>query len=313
MTDAGQRPGSPSHATVDGHAFLSLRALAKTDGRATAEYLRLYALEGFLARLATSAHADDLVLKGGVLLAAYALRRPTADIDFATKSRSNDVEEVRTLVVEIAQIQLSGDDEDGLLFDVSAVTAQAIREEDEYSGVRVTISAKLATAIEPFHVDVNVGDPIWPAPDEIQLPKLLGGEIRLLGYPMTMVLAEKAVTALQRGTANTRWRDFGDVYQLTGQHSYSADVARGSLAEVARFRDVELTPARIALEGFVEIGQDRYIRWRDRLELGDRLPDSFAEVLEALFAYMDPLVTGDEVLDAASWDPVTRSWGLTPA
>lgn len=309
MTDSGQRPGPPSHSTVDGHAFLSLRALAKKDGRTSAEYLRLYALEGFLARLATSAHADDLVLKGGVLLAAYALRRPTADIDFAAKNRSNEVEEVRTLVIEIAQIQLSGDDEDGLLFDVSAVTAESIREEDEYSGVRVTIRAKLATAIEPFHVDVNVGDPIWPAPDEIQLPKLLGGEIRLLGYPMTMVLAEKAVTALQRATANTRWRDFGDVYQLTGQHPYSADVARGSLAEVARFRDVELTPARIALEGFAELGQDRYLRWRDRLELGDRLPDSFAELLEALFAYVDPLVTLDEVLDTASWDPISRSWG----
>jgi len=309
MTDSGQRPGPPSHSTVDGHAFLSLRALAKKDGRTSAEYLRLYALEGFLARLATSAHADDLVLKGGVLLAAYALRRPTADIDFAAKNRSNEVEEVSTLVIGIAQIQLSGDDEDGLLFDVSAVTAESIREEDEYSGVRVTIRAKLATAIEPFHVDVNVGDPIWPAPDEIQLPKLLGGEIRLLGYPMTMVLAEKAVTALQRATANTRWRDFGDVYQLTGQHPYSADVARGSLAEVARFRDVELTPARIALEGFAELGQDRYLRWRDRLELGDRLPDSFAELLEALFAYVDPLVTLDEVLDTASWDPISRSWG----
>jgi hypothetical protein len=55
---------------------------------------------------------------------------------------------------------------------------------------------------------------------------------------MTMVLAEKAVTALQRSTANTRWRDFSDIYQLTGQHSCSAEAARGSLAEVARFRDV---------------------------------------------------------------------------
>jgi hypothetical protein len=309
MTEPGQRPASPSHATVDGHAFLSLRALAKTDGRATAEYLRLYALEGFLARLATSAHADDLVLKGGVLLAAYALRRPTADIDFAAKNRSNEVEEIRALVIEIAHIQLSGDDDDGLVFDVGAVTAESIREEDEYSGVRVTLRAKLATAVEPFHVDVNVGDPIWPAPNEIQLPKLLGGEIRLLGYPMTMVLAQKAVTALQRSTANTRWRDFGDVYQLTGQHSYSAEVARGSPAEVARFRDVELTPARITLDGFAELGQDRYFSWRNRLELSDRLSDSFAEVLEALFAYVDPLVTLDEVLDTASWDPVSRSWG----
>jgi len=47
MTDSGRRRASPSHATVDGHAFLSLRALAKKDGRNNAEYLRLYALEGF--------------------------------------------------------------------------------------------------------------------------------------------------------------------------------------------------------------------------------------------------------------------------
>jgi hypothetical protein len=309
MTDSDQRPASPSHATVDGHAFLSLRALAKNDGRSSAEYLRLYALEGFLARLVASAHADDLVLKGGVLLAAYALRRPTADLDFAAHNRSNEVEEVRNLVIEIAQIQLMGDADDGLTFDTNAVTAELIREQtEESSGVRVSLRAHLATAVEPFHIDVNVGDPIWPAPDEVLLPKLLGGEIRLLGYPMTMVLAEKAVTALQRSTANTRWRDFGDIYQLTGQHSFTKVMARGALIEVARYRGVELIALRPVLEGFAELGQTRYIRWRDRLTLGDRLPDSFAEVLEALFAYVDPLVFEDELSESATWSPVLRSW-----
>jgi hypothetical protein len=308
MTDSGQRPASPSHATVDGHAFLSLRALAKKDGRTSAEYLRLYALEGFLARLNASAHADDLVLKGGVLLAAYALRRPTADIDFAAQNRSNEVEEVRNLVIEIAQIQLAGNADDGLTFDTNTVTAELIREQNEYSGVRVSLRAHLATAVEPFHIDVNVGDPIWPAPGEVLLPKLLGGEIRLLGYPMTMVLAEKAVTALQRSTANTRWRDFGDIYQLTGRHSYTKVMARGALMEVARYRGVELTALRPALEGFAELGQTRYIRWRDRLMLGDRLPDSFAEVLDALFVYVDPLVFEDELSESATWDPLRRSW-----
>jgi hypothetical protein len=44
------------------------------------------------------------------------------------------------------------------------------------------------------------------------LPRLRGGEpIELRGYPIHMVHAEKIVTAIQRGTANTRWRDFGDV------------------------------------------------------------------------------------------------------
>jgi len=154
------------------------------------------------------------VLKGGVLLAAYDLRRPTADVDFAAVQMSSDVETVRRLVGEVAAAVLPGDLEDGLAFDPGEIRAETIREDDEYSGVRVRLVARLATAREPFHVDVNVGDPIWPAPAEISLPRLLGQEpIRVRGYPMEMVLAEKIVTALHRGQASTRWRDFGDIYQ----------------------------------------------------------------------------------------------------
>jgi hypothetical protein len=60
----------PSRETPAGRAYLALRALARADGRTSAEYLRLYALEGFLLRLGTSAHEASLVLKGGVLLAS---------------------------------------------------------------------------------------------------------------------------------------------------------------------------------------------------------------------------------------------------
>ena len=61
----------PTRNTPDGDAYLDLQQLAKADGRATDELLALYALEGFLDRLSSSPRADDLVLKGGVLLAAY--------------------------------------------------------------------------------------------------------------------------------------------------------------------------------------------------------------------------------------------------
>ncbi|MBO0831512.1 MAG: nucleotidyl transferase AbiEii/AbiGii toxin family protein [Actinobacteria bacterium] len=78
--------------------------------------------------------------------------------------------------------------------------AEAIREQEVYGGVRVRLLALLATAREAFHVDVNIGDPIWPAPVEISLPRLLDQEpIMLLGYPIEMILAEKIVTAIQRG------------------------------------------------------------------------------------------------------------------
>lgn len=67
------------------------------------------------------------------------------------------------------------------------------------------------TARIGLHIDVNFGDPIWPAPASVELPLLLGGTLELRGYPDHMVLAEKIVTAIARGDQNTRWRDFVDI------------------------------------------------------------------------------------------------------
>ena len=76
-------PPAPSRETPAGRAYNDLRNLAKRHNRDPAEYITMYALEGFLARLSASELALDFVLKGGVLMAAFADRRPTRDIDFA--------------------------------------------------------------------------------------------------------------------------------------------------------------------------------------------------------------------------------------
>jgi len=72
----------PTRATSAGDAYLDLRKLGRQSGRSTVELIQLYALEGFLLRLSHSAVHDRLVLKGGMLLAAFGARRPTKDIDF---------------------------------------------------------------------------------------------------------------------------------------------------------------------------------------------------------------------------------------
>lgn len=41
----------------------------------------------------------------------------------------------------------------------------------------------------------------------------------VLGYPLSLVHAEKIVTALSRGAKSTRWRDFADICQLARRHS----------------------------------------------------------------------------------------------
>jgi hypothetical protein len=51
-------------------------------------------VERWLARLSTSPHAEQLVLKAGMLLAAYDARRPTDDVDARARGLANDQEAV---------------------------------------------------------------------------------------------------------------------------------------------------------------------------------------------------------------------------
>lgn len=293
----------PTHGTVAGQAYLDLRSLARAAGRATDEYLRLYALEGFLARLAASPRCHDFVLKGGALLTAYEVRRPTADVDLAAIALGNGVEILKEMVVAITAMRPPTPD--GLIFDNSHATADVIREEDEYSGVRVGLIAQLATARLAFHVDINVGDPIWPGPQTVTLPRLLGGEIELLGYPIPMILAEKLVTASERGVANTRWRDFADVYVLTRSHDVTSREVHEAIGVVAQHRHVEVRSLREQLVGYAEAGQARWLAWRERQKLADRLPNSFADVVEHVLIFADGCL---DVPTAAAWSSNKLAW-----
>jgi Nucleotidyl transferase AbiEii toxin, Type IV TA system len=105
---------APSRATPSGRAYLDLRAKARGDRRPVDELLQLYVLESFLARLAESRFSDQLVLKGGVLLAAFGERRPTRDVDLQAQALDNDAENVRAVICEIAARRL----DNGVVFEV---------------------------------------------------------------------------------------------------------------------------------------------------------------------------------------------------
>lgn len=293
---------APTRATPAGRAYLDLRNKARSDHRPVDELLQLYVLEGFLARLAASNRADQFVLKGGVLLAAFDERRPTRDVDLQVQVLDNDAEVVRAAVCEIAGSVL----EDGVIFDVEAATAEVIRDEDPYAGVRVTMGAQLATARPHFHVDVNVGDPITPAPASVHVPRLLGGVLAARGYPLTMVHAEKIVTAIARGTASTRWRDFADMYLLARRHAVDGAELVASIRDVGQHRQVQLLPLAQILDGYGEIGQQRWVAWRRRQRLDDRLPESFDEAVAAVIDFADPAIRGDA--GRRMWDPANCTW-----
>jgi Nucleotidyl transferase AbiEii toxin, Type IV TA system len=292
----------PTRASAAERAYLDLQNLGRREKRSTEELLALYALEGFLARLAASQRAADLVLKGGALLAAYGARRPTRDVDLRADRLGNDAATVLDLIREIATVEI----DDGLAYDAAGADAEAIREEDQYAGVRVTMGCTLATARLRFHVDVNVGDPVWPVPGLVEVPRLLGGVIKVVGYPLSMVLAEKIVTALQRGTVNTRWRDFADIYLLTGHQEVDGTELAHSLQVVAEHRSVGSDALAKVLDGYGELGQVRWAAWVRKQRLEDRLPRDFTTVVDAVVIFAEPALRA-ETLDQ-NWYPGDRKW-----
>ena len=293
-----------SRGTPEADAYLDLKNRAQRERRPTQELLQLYVLEAFLSRLAASDHRDRFVLKGGVLLAAFDERRPTRDVDLAGLNLANDAATVLELVRSI--VETSPPLEDGVVFLPDTAKSEVIREEDAYSGVRVSMGARLASASLPFHVDVNVGDPIWPGPSTVEVPRLRGVEpIVLAGYPIHMVHAEKIVTAIQRGVANTRWRDFGDIWTLSRRHSVQASDLRAAIDAVATHRGAQLSPLAEVLDSYADLGQARWAAWRRRTN-ADYVPESFADVLDAVIAFADPVVAAGPPKGA--WDPRTGSW-----
>jgi Nucleotidyl transferase AbiEii toxin, Type IV TA system len=293
-----------TRSTPAGAAYLDLQRQARQNARLTDELLRLYALEGFLARLAASPIRDQFVLKGGVLLAAFGNRRPTRDIDLSGIDLKNDAATILNLVRTVLTIPLPEDD--GLTYQADSATAEVIREEDNYSGVRVSAIATLARARLNFHVDVSVGDPIYPEPTTVAIPRLRGGQpITLTGYPMAMVHAEKIVTAVQRGTANTRWRDFGDIWTLSRHHPTTGVELQDAITAVATFRNANLLPLDEVLEGYGTIGQPKWEAWRQK-NAYDWLPEQFGDVLSDIIAFAGPALTGH--VEGQSWDPQAARW-----
>jgi hypothetical protein len=295
---------SISRETAGGRAYLDLQRRAKSTSRNTQELIQLYILEGFLARLAQSPVREKLILKGGVLLAAFGNRRPTRDVDFAGREIGNDEATVLALIKSVLAVQLS--EVDGIEFAPDTATSEVIRDEDEYPGVRVSSTADIATSRNRFHVDVNVGDPIVPSPTFVSVPRLIGGNpIRLMGYPLHMVHAEKIVTAVQRGVANTRWRDFGDIWTLSRSRAVAGTDLQEAIREVARFRRAELITLGDVLDGYAGLAQARWAAWRRR-QNRDELPSEFGDLLAEVITFAEPAITGD--LTDMSWNPNDRQW-----
>ena len=194
-----------------------IRNMAREKGINAQILMRNYMLERLLERIALSEFKDKFVLKGGMLVAAVVGidLRSTIDMDATIKSYPLSVESVQDIFTSILSVPVN----DGVTIELKS--AKAIRDEAEYTGVRVALEACLGNTRASLKVDITAGDAITPKEMVYRFDLLLEDRsIDILAYNIETVIAEKIETLLSRGTANSRMRDYYDLYillQLRGQ------------------------------------------------------------------------------------------------
>lgn len=296
---------NPTRDTTAGRVYNDLRNLARRTGRSTDEIMVEYVLERFLYRLAASPHGrEHFVLKGGLLLAQFGARRTTRDIDILGRAFSGEESEIVRRIAAIAATET----DDGVTFDPSTLRTVPIREEDEYHGLRLSMTAAIARARLKLQLDVSFGDPITPGPQVIDYPQQLSpGSFRLLGYPLSTVIAEKLTTAISLGDLNTRDRDYADIYRLLTLNDLDGQELTTALTATATHRDTPLKALSTAITDLAEHRQTSYAAWRRRQGLAAAShPEHFTEVVQLVIAFADPLITG--AATTQTWNSSTRTW-----
>jgi len=218
---------------------MQLKALvknfAKEKGISAQLVMQNYMLERLLERISLSPYQSNFILKGGFLIASIVGldTRATMDLDMTVKGFDLNLDTAREVFTEICRMQV----EDDVSFEVLDCTD--IRETDDYPGIRVSLRAMYLTLSVPLKVDVTTGDRITPAEIEYELPLLFEDrKTNVLAYNLETILAEKIETILSRGIANTRPRDFYDVYVLRAlrKKKYRPNILKQALDETAKKR-----------------------------------------------------------------------------
>jgi len=285
VTDKGVR-------NVTASVRARLLRLAQERGQDFDSVLVQYGLERLLVRLVHSPHAGRFVLKGATLFSLWAPvpHRTTRDLDLLGSGETG-VSEMERVFREVCGVEV---EPDGLVFDRAAVKGSIIREDQEYDGVRVTLLALLGRARLPLQVDIGIGDVIFPAPSEVEVPSLLGtGSPRLLAYPKETVVAEKLQAMVALGIANSRMKDFFDVWVLARDFPFDGQ----NLGEsIRRTFDRRRTPlpevAPLALTTAFGTDAAKQLQWNAFLRKTRLAAPALASVVAEIAAFLLPVVSG---------------------
>lgn len=286
---------------------------ARESGRPFMELLQYYGMEKFLLRMSKSKFAEEFILKGALLLRSTGISeiRPTRDIDLS-KETAQSIEQLEQMAKDCCQIEVV---EDGLIFDPDTVAGEEIRQEQSYKGVRIKFRGMLGNAEIPMQIDIGFGDVVSPSPLWVEYPVLLDGDSpELLAYTLESAIAEKYQAMVYLDMANSRMKDFYDIWYLMHNQNFKAEELQKAIKLTFRRRKTKLprVPPTALTEAFYS-NEEKATQWKafkrnaDITDISENLEEIVKDISDFLWPLNDSLNKGQNY--NLTWQPQKR-WSI---
>lgn len=261
--------------------------LSRAKGQSFDLVLTRFALERLLFRLSRSAHAERFVLKGAMLMMIWFddPHRGTRDLDllgFGDPSEDAMLATFRDI--------LTRNVEDGVVFDPDTLRAGRIREDLDYGGLRLRAIASVGGARINLTIDIGFGDALEPGPEVVDYPVMLDFPApRLRAYARETVIAEKFQAMVALGRANSRMKDFYDIWILSRSFAFDDDRLAQAIAATFARRGTDI-PANLpdALTPAFAADEQKQRQWHAFVEDVAHDPGELTEVLGDIAGFLMP-------------------------
>ncbi len=263
-----------------------VREIAKAENRTFNDVWKTLVLERFLARLSRSPQIDNLIFKGGMLLSKYIpLGRETVDLDFLAVNLSASVDTIKTTVESILNVP----SEDGFSF-VELEVEQLPQPHMNYPGYGVKAIAVLGGSRTSISIDIGIGDVVESVEKSIEFltlktKPLFESSVALQVYPLEYIFAEKLETVVYRGAANSRMKDFFDLWILLRKTTpLEEKLKKEAVLKTFQNRGTAIQLAEPLLAPSEETLQRSWISLRRGLpeEITSDVPNSLFEIVKAI-------------------------------
>lgn len=262
--------------------------IARQQGRVFDVVLVTYGLERLLYRLSKSEHRDSFVLKGGMLVALWTgnQSRATRDADFLSFGDASE-DHLRSVFTDIMNIQC----DDGVLFDAEALTTTNILEAQQYTGIRLKTVALLGTARIPITIDIGFGDALSKSDYSVVLPALLDmPAAHVRAYSPATVIAEKFHAIVMLGLANTRMKDYYDLFAiLSTQNIPVVEISEAILGTFERRKTLIPQTMPDGLTRTFATDSDRTRQWAAYASSIDLTKHTLEDVTATIWKHLNPV------------------------